>query len=130
MLDKKAKRIWGRKESSAFSVKKLLSSDSILVQYNETLPLILTCDASPFGVRAVISHQMPNGAEAPIAFYSKILLAAERKYSQLGKEALAAMAGVKWFHEYLYGRDFEIITQLLLGILAGDHPTLKIYPCE
>lgn len=99
--NKKAKWTWGQKEASAFeAVKRLLSSKSFLVQYNETLPLILTCDASPFGIGAVISQRMPNGTEAPIAFYSKTLMAAKRNYSQLNKETLAAVAEVKWFHEY------------------------------
>ncbi|XP_058017979.1 uncharacterized protein K02A2.6-like [Ahaetulla prasina] len=49
----------------------------------------------------------------------------ERNYSQLDKEALAIVSGVKKFHEYVFGRDFEIITdhRPLLGLLAGDRPT-------
>lgn len=44
----------------------------------------------------------------------------------MDKEALAAVAGVKRFHEYLYGRAFELVTdhKPLLGIITGDCPTL------
>ncbi|XP_060537701.1 uncharacterized protein K02A2.6-like, partial [Pantherophis guttatus] len=100
----------------------LISGDS---QYNETLPIKLTCDALPYGVGAVLSHELPNGSEAPIAFFSKTMSGAERNYSQLDKEALAIVAGVKRFHEYLYGRSFTIVTdhKPLLGLLAGDQPT-------
>lgn len=107
------------------AVKGMLTSQSVLIQYNEQLPLILACDASPFGVGAVLSHRLPNGVEAPIAFFSQTLPKIERNYSQLDKEALAVVAGVKRFHEYLYGHKFELITDYkpLLGLLAGDRQT-------
>uniref|UniRef100_A0A2D4JCH7 Reverse transcriptase/retrotransposon-derived protein RNase H-like domain-containing protein n=1 Tax=Micrurus lemniscatus lemniscatus TaxID=129467 RepID=A0A2D4JCH7_MICLE len=130
LLDKKADCKWGRNKAATFTaIKELLTSNSILVQYNETLPLMLTCDASPFEIGAVLSHWMPNGNEAPIAFYSKTLSKAEQNYSQLDKEAMAAVAGIKIFHEYLYGRDFELITDLkpLLGMLPGNQPTQTYY---
>ncbi|XP_060543768.1 uncharacterized protein K02A2.6-like isoform X2 [Pantherophis guttatus] len=117
---------WGTEEENAFkTIKGLLSSDSVLIQYHETLPLLLTCDASPYGIGAVLSHQLPNGSEAPIAYFSKTMSSTERNYSQLDKEALAIVAGVKRFHEYLYGRNFTVITdhKPLLGLLAGDKPT-------
>ncbi|XP_058036746.1 uncharacterized protein K02A2.6-like [Ahaetulla prasina] len=106
-------------------VKNLLSSDSLLIQYNGTLPLVLVCDASPYGVGVVLSHRLPNGTEAPIAYYSRTMSSAERNYSQLDREALAIVSGVKKFHEYVFGRDFEIVTdhRPLLGLLAGDRPT-------
>ncbi|XP_060543487.1 zinc finger protein DPF3 isoform X1 [Pantherophis guttatus] len=117
---------WGEEEESAFqNIKKLLSSDSVLMQYHGTLTLFLTCDALPYGVEAVLSHQLPNGSEAPIAFFSKTMSTTERNYSQLDKEALAIVAGIKHFHEYLYGRAFTIVTdhKPLLGLLAGDKQT-------
>ncbi|XP_060539046.1 uncharacterized protein K02A2.6-like [Pantherophis guttatus] len=115
------RHFWGSFED----IKNLLTSDRVLVQYSGTLPIRLTCDASPFGIGAVLSHKMPNGTEAPIAFFSRTLSKPERNYSQLDKEALAAVAGIKRFHEYLYGRSFELITdhKPLLGIIAGDKPT-------
>ncbi|XP_026537681.1 uncharacterized protein K02A2.6-like, partial [Notechis scutatus] len=129
LLDKKASWFWGRREEQAFQqVKDLLTSDAILIQYNETLPLTVTCDASPFGVGAILSHVLPNGTEAPIAFFSRTLSKTERNYSQLDKEALAIVSAIKRFHEYVYGRSFSIITdhKPLLGILAGDKPTPHI----
>uniref|UniRef100_A0A8C6VFG1 Gypsy retrotransposon integrase-like protein 1 n=1 Tax=Naja naja TaxID=35670 RepID=A0A8C6VFG1_NAJNA len=75
-----------------------------------------------------LSHKLPSGREAPIAFYSRTLSKAERNYSQLDREALAVVAAVKKFHEYLYGRSFTIVTdhKPLLGIVAGDKPTPNI----
>ncbi|XP_026574068.1 uncharacterized protein K02A2.6-like, partial [Pseudonaja textilis] len=126
LLDKAATWTWGRREEDAFNrTKDLLTSDAVLIQYSETLPITVTCDASPFGVGAVLSHTLADRKEAPIAFFSRTLSKPERNYSQLDKEALAIVAAVKKFHEYLYGRTFTIITdhKPLLGILAGDRAT-------
>lgn len=46
------------------AVKDLLTSDGVLVQYDNSLPPMLTCDASPCGVGAMLSHVLPSGAEA------------------------------------------------------------------
>ncbi|XP_026533522.1 uncharacterized protein K02A2.6-like, partial [Notechis scutatus] len=129
LLDRTAKWTWGKREDTAFkNTKDLLTSDAVLIQYNETLPIAVTCDASPFGVGAVLSHTLPDGKEAPIAFFSRTLSKPERNYSQLDKEALAIVAAVKKFHEYLYGRRFTLITdhKPLLGILAGNKATPNI----
>ncbi|XP_060539010.1 uncharacterized protein K02A2.6-like [Pantherophis guttatus] len=129
LLDKKSPWRWGPREASSFeAVKSLLSSDAVLVQYSESLPLVLAADASPFGIGAVLSHALPNGTEAPIAFYSRTLSSTERNYGQIDKEALAAVAAVKRFHDYLYGRPFTLVTdhKPLLGILAGNIATPQV----
>ncbi len=47
------------------------------------------------------------GAEKPIA---RTLNKAERNYSQLEKEGLACVFGVKQFYSYLFGHPFNLIT--------------------
>ncbi|XP_032071928.1 uncharacterized protein K02A2.6-like [Thamnophis elegans] len=116
-------------EASAFlAVKHLLISSDFLVQYSEHLPLVLACDASPYGVGAVLCHQLPSRAEVPVAYFSRTLSASERNYAQIDKEALAIVAGVRRFHHYLYGRPFQIVTdhKPLLGLLAGDCPAPQV----
>lgn len=122
LLDSKTPWHWSRRAAASFKVvKDILTSDAVLVQY-DSLPLSLTCDASPYGVGAVLSHILPNGSEAPIAYYSRTLSVAERNYSRLDREALAAIAGMKRFHDYVYGWSFYLVTdhKPLLGLLAGD----------
>ena len=111
LLRKHQKWSWGHSQTKAFEeVKSLLQSSRVLVHFDDTLPLTLSCDASPYGVGAVLSHLMPNGDERPISFASRTLTVTEKKYSQLEKEALAIIFGVRKFHQYIYGRNFELKT--------------------
>ena len=86
------------KQDKAFhAVKSQLPSDCLLVHFDPQKPLILACDASPYGVGAVMSHRLEYGSERPIAFASRSLSPAEKGYAQLDKEALAIVFGVTKF---------------------------------
>ena len=114
---------WSTKEEKAFHrAKEMLTSPRFLVHYDESKELILECDASDYGVGAVISHRMENGSERPIAYASRTLAPAERKYSQIDKEALALVFGIKKFHQFVYGRHVIIYTdhKPLLGLLGEE----------
>jgi hypothetical protein len=120
LLKKDVEFHWGDKEKSAFNtLKDHLSSDDILIHYDPELPVGISCDASPFGIGAVLFHRLKNGRERPICFASKSLTPAEKGYSQIQREGLGIIYGVKKFHYYLYGRKFILIT---------DHkPLLQIF---
>ena len=79
-----------------------------MVHYNPDRELLLSCDVSPYGIGAVLSQISPSKEEKPIAFASRSLAPAERKYSQLDKEGLSIIFGVRKFHQYLFGRKFTI----------------------
>ena len=84
------KWVWKKPQEDAFrAVNKLLRSSRVLLHFNEKLPLILACDASPYGLGAVLLHRMPDGTDRPIGFVSRTLSVTEERYSQLDKEALA-----------------------------------------
>ncbi|XP_013917421.1 PREDICTED: vomeronasal type-2 receptor 26-like [Thamnophis sirtalis] len=102
LLDQSAAWCWGSREAHAFmAVKAMLTSEAVLVQYSDKMPLTLACDTSPVGLGAVLSHVLPNGSEAPVAFYSWTLSLAERNYSEIDKEPLAAL------HSHLQGISFN-----------------------
>jgi len=52
-------------------------------------------------VEYTLSH-VSEDEEQPIAFVSCSLSKAERNYSQIEKEALALVFGVKKFHRYIF----------------------------
>lgn len=97
-------------ESAYRQLKGLLSAPPVLTHYDPTAPLQLSCDASAYGIGAVLSHVDAKGQCRPIAYASRTLSKAETGYSQIEKEALALVFGVKRFHYYLYGRTFVLVT--------------------
>ena len=110
LLQKNKRWTWGQKQVAAFEeAKRQLTSTRVLTHYDPNKPLLLSCDASSYGLGAVISHRLNNDDEKPIAFASRTLSSAEKKYSQLDKEALSIIYGVKKFQQYLQGRNFTII---------------------
>ena len=110
----------GSSSGNAFAVsKELLTSSNCLTHFDSSLDLTMTCDASNYGLGEVLSHKMPDGSERPIAYASRTLNSAERHYSQLEKEGLSCIFGIKRFHDYLFGRHFELVTdhKSLLGLI-------------
>ena len=70
---------WTQRCQQAFqAAKDSLTSSKLLVHFDSKLPVILECDASQYGIGAVISHRFPNGHERPIAYASRSLNAAEK----------------------------------------------------
>ena len=98
------------------AAKDALQDDALLIHYDSSKQLVLACNASPYGLGAVLSHIMEDSLEKPIAYASRTLTAAEKNYSQLEKEALAVVYAVGKFHNYLYGRQF---------VIESDHQPLS-----
>ena len=111
LLQKDKAWSWGVKEDLCFNkAKTILTSPTLLVHFNPEKQLVLSCDASPYGIGAVLAHQLDADSQKPICYASRTLSPAEKKYSQLDKEALAIVFGVTKFHQYLYGRCFTLLT--------------------
>nr|XP_055076811.1 uncharacterized protein K02A2.6-like [Misgurnus anguillicaudatus] len=121
LLQAGKKWTWTKQCMQAFQeAKKLVMSDTVLTHFDPHKPLRLACDASPYGIGAVLSHVMYDGTERPIAFASRSLNAAEKNYAQIDREALSLVWGVKRFNQYLYGNKFTLVTdhQPLVSIFS------------
>ncbi|PIK54155.1 hypothetical protein BSL78_08940 [Apostichopus japonicus] len=110
---------WGEEQKRSFYlIKQAIAQGTTLALFDPNSPLLVTTDASNYGIGGVLS-QVKDGQEFPIAFASKTLTSAERKYSAGEKEALACVwACNKWF-TYLWGRHFTLRTdhQALVTLL-------------
>ncbi|KRX83157.1 Transposon Ty3-I Gag-Pol polyprotein [Trichinella sp. T6] len=69
----------------------LITSNTVLAQYDNQLPLILTYDASPNRVKCVLAHKLPCDREVPIAFHSLTLATAERAMSKSDNSLLSLL---------------------------------------
>ena len=110
LLRKDSRWEWTDKCQEAFDKAKVLVSKSpVLVHYDVHKPIKLYCDASPHGIGACLMHVV-DGVEKPVAFASRTLSVAEQNYAQVEREALGIIFGVKRFNQYLYGREFILVT--------------------
>ena len=121
LLEHKTPWKWTSAHDKAFQKsKKLLTSSQLLVHFDPELPITVACDVSVYGLGVVLAHKMPDGSERPIGYASRTLNKAEHNYSQLEKEGLSCVFGIKKFYSYLFGHKFELVTdqQPLLGLLG------------
>ena len=72
-------------------------SSQVLVHFDSEKDIVLSSEASDYGVAAVISHRMEDGSERPVAYASRTLNSAEKNYSQIEKEVMATVYGVNFF---------------------------------
>jgi len=117
---------WGPQQQTAFTtLKNLLCADTVLAHFDPSLPIGISCDASSSGIGCVLFHRYPDSSERPIANASKTLTATQSKYSQIHKEALAIIFGLRKFHQFLYGRRFILVTdhKLLISLFGADKGT-------
>lgn len=80
------------------------------MHFDHSLEIRLACDASEYGIGAVLSHHMSDRKEKSVGFVSHTLNEAEKKHSQVEKEALACVVWVNRFRSYLWGHHFTLQT--------------------
>ena len=128
LLRKDVQWEWKAPQEKAFNaIKDLLSSSKVLTHFDPHKPLVLTVDASPHGIGAILSHR-EGEEENPIGYVSRSLNSAEKNYSQTELEALAVIFGILRFQKYLYGHQFTIETdhKPLIGLFGKGYATSKI----
>ena len=76
-----------------------------------TKELRVAADASSYGLECVFSHALEDGKTT-----------AKRKYSQIEREALAVIFAVSKLRMYLWGRNFQLMTdhQPLITLIGRE----------
>ena len=72
---------------------------------DETIPFTVETDASDYAIAATL-----NQAGRPVAFFSRMLNASERKHSAVEKEAYAIVESLRKWRHFLIGRRFSLLT--------------------
>ena len=90
-------------------LKASLQNDNVLGCFQVTAKTKLIVDASPTGLGAMLVQEQVGGDKV-IAYASRALNAAERRYSQLERECVAIYFGCIRFQMYLLGTSFVIYT--------------------
>lgn len=108
---------WGTaQEASLEALKKAVMSTPVLRYYNLQEEVTLQCDASQFGLGAILQ----NGQ--PVAYASRALTDTETHYAQIEKELLAIVFECEHFELYVNGCD---IIQV-----ESDHKPLEAIFCK
>lgn len=87
-----------------------MTSAPVLKHLDFSKKFYIHCDASDFGIGAVLVQLGENGEENPIAYMSKKLNSIQRNYSVTEKECLAAIEAIEKFRCHVELQEFEVIT--------------------
>ncbi|GFO32837.1 Gag Pol polyprotein [Plakobranchus ocellatus] len=101
---------WSAECQASFDeVKKILARSVLLHHPLPDAPTSLTVDASSTAVGAQL-EQRQGQSWVPLAFFSRKLSDAEKKYSAFDRELLASYSAIKHFRHFLKGRPFTLYT--------------------
>lgn len=126
VLSTKRKFNWTQEAQQSFErIKYLLTTTPVLSNPDFTKKFYLHCDASDYGIGAVLVQLDESGAEKPIGYMSKKLNTAQRNYSVTERECLAAIEAIKKFRCYLELQEFEVITDHSSLIWLMKQPDLS-----
>lgn len=109
--------VFGAEQKRAFdNLKTALAKATTLAYFDKDAPTQVIADASPVGLGAVLV-QKQDGNNVPVCYVSRSLTDCERRYSQTEREALGLVWACERLHPYLYGRQFDLVT---------DHKPLEV----
>ena len=87
---------WAEPEEEAFAETLLIASQLHAINYGPELPLVLACDASSYGIGAVLSHRLSDGSERPLYLYHTHCQWQNRSmHSWKKRDCMACIFGIK-----------------------------------
>ena len=109
---------WKDGHQQAFDrLKQALANAPVLAHADEKLPYTIHTDASGFAVSAVLSQDQGQGRQ-PIAYFSRKMNDAERRYPVHEQELLAIVLAVEQWRCYLHGSPHP-------AMIFTDHQSLR-----
>ena len=91
------------------ALKKSLAGAGTLAYFDKKAPTNVIADASPVGLGAVLVREQ-HGEQVAVCYASRSLTGCERRYSQTEQEALGLVWACERFHAYIYGMQFDLLT--------------------
>ena len=121
-----ARWVWTCEHETAFrKLQSVLVSDKVLMYPRINQPYKLYTDASAHCVGGILTQQDDDGIERVIQYVSHQLNDSQRKWATIEREAFAIVYCLKKLRPYLWGADFEILTDhkplraLFVGAVAN-----------
>ncbi|PNF31069.1 hypothetical protein B7P43_G17391, partial [Cryptotermes secundus] len=107
---KNARFEWDDPQQAAFlQLKEALATPPVLQIPDFSLKFSIVCDASDVAISAVL--QQGNAEQwAPVAYASRLLSPAERRYAVYERECLAVVYGCEKYRSYLEHKEFTLFT--------------------
>ena len=117
LLKKNALFQWTETHEADFQkLKEVFTSQECLAYFDQKKDIFLQVDASIQGLGAALMQKDQQGRVKPVAYASKSLTDAEKRYLNIEHDLLAVLFGCIKFYHYLYGRKF---------VCHSDHKPLE-----
>ena len=125
------KFFWNERCEDAFQkIRSALTNETVMSQPDFAKPFIVECDASQYGIGAVLSQNKSeqNQLDRPIAYFSASLNKSQQKWSVSERELFAIVRSVEFWNEFLYGTTFKIFSdhRPLRYILTSQKPCSRL----
>ena len=121
LTEKEVKWNWMEKEQEAFDfLKEAFTKALVLIMPDEEKQFYLECDASGYGVGAVLSQLGEDNKMHPITFYSSRMSPEEEGYEIYDQEMLAIMKALKKWRHHLQGAKYPVQ-------IYSDHQSLTYF---
>ena len=120
---------WTEERVTAFeAIKAAVAEEVTLAHPRYDRPLLMVCDASDYGMGAMLAQLDDNGNERPIAYTSATFYGPALRYTTTEKEGLAVVWAAAHFRPYIHGVPTVVVTDhsALTWILSRGDPPARI----